>query len=172
MVSEKLAKSMEGASFPTKIFILAHSSEISSITWSKSGNSVLVHKINVKECFMPQIFNVKNTLHLYRQFVYYNFKNKGFNNRYWIFEHEFFKAGRKDLLPCIKRQPQKSRCKKKTPVILPETTYITIELPEIGSCENKKSEISFKILKKMRILDKRNLKRLTTWKRNIYRKSL
>ncbi|GIY01577.1 HSF_DOMAIN domain-containing protein [Caerostris darwini] len=109
MISKELAASLKGTSFPHKLHILATSSEIASIRWSKSGNHVLVDSIGIKEeLFHPQIFNVKSNQHVLRQLAYYNFQKIDHKSRIWEFKHRFFKAGRKDLLQFVKRQTQKS----------------------------------------------------------------
>ncbi|GFQ97454.1 HSF_DOMAIN domain-containing protein [Trichonephila clavata] len=106
MISKTLAQTLQGLPFPHKLFILASSPEVQSIRWAQDGHTVKIDSCRLKdECFKPQIFNVKSNQHVLRQMAYYNFEKIDQKCRIWEFRHHFFKAGRKDLLIYIRRQP-------------------------------------------------------------------
>ncbi|GFY70174.1 HSF_DOMAIN domain-containing protein [Trichonephila inaurata madagascariensis] len=106
MISKSLAQTLQGLPFPHKLFILASSPEVKSIRWAQGGHTVKIDSCRLKEeCFKPQIFNVKSNQHVLRQMAYYNFEKIDQKCRIWEFRHPFFKAGRKDLLIYIRRQP-------------------------------------------------------------------
>ena len=74
MVSTALAKYLNNLLFPVKLYELAHSEEVKSVSWSEDGKCVKLD-IDVlgEECFRPEIFNVADHKHVFRQLSYYGF---------------------------------------------------------------------------------------------------
>lgn len=74
MVSKEFAKYLETLLFPVKLYELAHSDEVKSVFWSSDRIAVKLNtEILGKECFRPEIFNVADHKHVFRQLSYYGF---------------------------------------------------------------------------------------------------
>ncbi|GFU25430.1 HSF_DOMAIN domain-containing protein [Nephila pilipes] len=112
-----LARELSDVTFPHKLFILASSSQISSIRWTLDGNTLQIDSSTLlQECAPFLIFNVKNNQHVIRRLSHYNFKKIKKKSKIWEFRHPYFKSGREDLLHFIKRKPshkKKGHCSSK-----------------------------------------------------------
>lgn len=74
MVSKEFAKYLEPLLFPVKLYELAQSDEAKSVYWSRDGIAVKLNtEILGQECFRPEIFNVADHKHVFRQLSYYGF---------------------------------------------------------------------------------------------------
>ncbi|KAG8182209.1 hypothetical protein JTE90_000063 [Oedothorax gibbosus] len=108
MLSEKLLDKLGGLVFPRKLWLLASSEEVESIRWARNGTTLEIDSVLLcVECFHPKIFNVKSNQHVLRQLSYYKFDKLDQKKKLWEFKHQNFLPGREDLLPLIKRTPQR-----------------------------------------------------------------
>lgn len=74
MVSREFAKFLEPLLFPVKLYELAHSEQVRSVYWSADGVAVKLNtELLSKEVFRPEIFNVADHKHVFRQLSYYGF---------------------------------------------------------------------------------------------------